>query len=104
MMNNSSGAALALLMSAADMVDYNENSQSVGTKCPVNFGYCPTWECEFQCVEGYTHDEPAEQPIEIFEIPEETSIGCKDNPCLSDDDCPEPTFCYKATGCCIYVE
>jgi hypothetical protein len=49
---NSSGAALALMVCASEIVE--PPGKSDDAYCPDGYGYCPTHSCDFQCVEGYT--------------------------------------------------
>ncbi|MBN2715386.1 MAG: hypothetical protein JXX14_05995 [Deltaproteobacteria bacterium] len=105
MVRNSSGATMALLMSAANMVESNGNGDSSAvTKCPDGYGYCSTWACGFQCVEGHEAYIPSEQDGIRPTSDEDADGQCADDPCNSNDDCPADAFCSVATGCCIVIE
>ncbi|MBN2343753.1 MAG: hypothetical protein JXX29_10450 [Deltaproteobacteria bacterium] len=107
--SNSSGAALAFLMCAADMVDYQENSSSEEvTRCDDGYGYCASWECgfSFECIEGYTGPESVSVESDIETTNDfGSSTG---SPCGTTDwytceqfggVCPSSTTCTE--GCCV---
>jgi len=48
---NASGAALALLVCASQMVE--PAVDTVDSKCPEGYKYCPSHYCGFQCIEGF---------------------------------------------------
>ncbi|MBN2342923.1 MAG: hypothetical protein JXX29_20620 [Deltaproteobacteria bacterium] len=110
LVSNSSGAALALLMSAAAMTQSNGESNST-TECPAGYSYCATWECGFQCVGGYSETDPVFiwDGLEwIFESTE-NSGECAIQSCNSTVDCQnlpdQPTggaICSEKK-CCVYI-
>ena len=97
MVANSSGAALALLMCAADMVE-SDGSPS-DTKCEEGYEYCMKWECGFQCT--LTDEEPTIPPVFTGLVPfaEKT---CQYGACSSDDDCEGATYCNEDDNCCYF--
>ena len=111
LVSNSSGAALALLMSASDMVVSKGNNPA--TKCPDGSGYCATWLCDFQCTEGFAGYDPAtKEPVGGFNLRDPEAGACSVQTCHTNEDCENPgedengRYWCSATGCCIqiYVE
>ena len=111
LISNSSGATLALLMSASDMVV--SQGHTPATKCPDGSGYCATWQCDFQCTEGFAGYDPATmEPVDGFNVGVLNTRDCSIQACIDDEDCENlgedenGRYWCLTTGCCeqIYVE
>jgi hypothetical protein len=69
---NASGAALATLMCASQLVE--PPGQSADTECPGNTIYCPTYDADFECIDESQctlAEDPDELDIEVQTFAEE---------------------------------